>query len=161
MATLRQREQQDEPKNSELLAENEQVLHRLFDAVYSEGDLSVVEGLVPADVRAYCAGTERTYQGVSGLKAHAARLRAIFHGLTFDVEEFHRTPGGFVMGLTATGRFERAFGGVRPSCRMGSVGQEPGGPMVTMTGAVEGVVTDGQLLELAFDWDLEALRAQG
>lgn len=160
MATLQQRDQQDEPKNSDLLAETEQALHRLFDVVYSEGDLSVVEGVVPADVRGYCAGTERTYHGVSGLKAHAARLRAVFHGLTVEVNGFHRTPDGFVMGLMATGRFERAFGGVRPSCRMGSVGEEPGGPMVSMTGAVDGEVTDGQLAELAFDWNLESLRAQ-
>lgn len=160
MATLQQRDQRDDPTSSVLLTETAQALHRLFDAVYSEGDLSVVERVVTADVRGYCTGTESTYRGLSGLKAHAARLRATFHGLTFEVNEVHRTPEGVVVGLTATGRFERAFGGIRPSCRMGAVGEEPGGPLVTMAGTVAGEVTDGQLSELAFDWDLEALRAQ-
>lgn len=160
MAALQHQETRDDSASSDLRAETEQSLHRLFDAMYSEGDLSVAGEVVPANVRGCCAGTEKTYQGVSGLKAHAARLRATFPGLTFGVDEVHRTPAGFVAGLTATGRFERAFGGVQPSYRMRSVGEEPGGPRVTMAATVKGEVTDGQITELAFDWDLEALRAQ-
>lgn len=149
----------DQPDTA-LSAETERSILRLFEAVYSGGDLGVAEEVLGADARGYCAGTEKTYHGVSGLKAHAARLRATFAGLTVDLDEVHRTPDGFVASVTARGRFERAFGGIHPSCRMGAAGEEPRGPSVTMAGSVEGTTTDGRLSELEFDWNLAALRTQ-
>lgn len=160
MAAQQQLEQQDGPTSSFQLAAAEQVLHRLFDVVYSEGDLRVTEEVVGDTLRAHCAGTDRTYRGVSGLKAHAARLRNTFFGLTIEVNAVDRFPDGFVAELTATGRFERPLGGVQPTCQIGSAGEEPGGPRVAVAGSVEGTMTDGRLVELVFNWDFEALRAQ-
>lgn len=138
MAALQQPERQAGPTRSTLLAETEQSLHRLFDAVYNEGDLGVSEEVVGANHRGHCEGTDQAYQGVSGLKAHAARLRATFPGLTVEVGHVYLTPDGFAARLTATGRFERALGGVQPSCRMGAAGEEPGRPRVTVAGVCEG-----------------------
>lgn len=138
----------------------EALLRRLVDAVYSAGHLGVTEEILVGDAAGYCTGTRTSYDGVGGVKAHATRLRSTFPGLTLDIKEVHQTADGFEASVIATGRFERQFGGIQPSCQIGAPGEEPGGPHVRIPGTVRGRTADGRFSKLEFDWDLTALRTQ-
>lgn len=137
-----------------------QTVRRLFEQVYSEGDLAVARESVGSDFEGYCTGAGKTYHGVGGVKAHASRLRAAFAGLTVEVDEISPTPEGFEARVTASGRFERGFGGIEPSCVIGTAGEEPHGPTVTFTGVATGRITDGTLRDWTIEWDTDALRNQ-
>lgn len=158
MSALEQRERNAAHIGSDLTVEDEESLHRLFELVYSEGDLRAAQDLVASDVQGYCSGTVKAYRGVSGLKAHASRLRSVFHGLTVEIDDIRRSSDGFEARVTAMGRFERAFAGVQPPCVIGPAGAEPHGPKVRLDGVVSGTVSEGALRTFEIEWDLEALR---
>lgn len=146
--------------SSEGAVEDERVLRRLFDLVYSEGDLRVARELVAPGFRGYCSGTGDEYHGSSGVKAHASRLRSAFPGLTVEIDGLRRTSAGFEASLVVQGRFERAFGGIEPTCVIGPAGDEPHGPRVTLAGVVSGTMAGGQLREWDIEWDLKGLPDQ-
>lgn len=160
MSTLEHRELSAATTRGDPTAEDGDIVYRLCEQVYSEGNLSMAEELVAADFHGHCAGTSEDYHGVSGLKAHASRLRATFPGIAVEIDELRSTEEGFEGQLTAGGRFERAFGDVDPRCVIGAAGEEPGGRMVEITGVVSGALAEGQLRHCTFDWDIDALRDQ-
>lgn len=132
-------------------------LERLFDQVYSNGDLAAAGTVMAPGARLSCGGTGQTYRGISGVKAHASRLRLTFAGLTVSVEAVRRTATGFEADLTVVGRFERPFGGVEPACVIGDAGTEPHGPEVHLSGTVVGSMTGRRLDRCALSWDLAPL----
>lgn len=145
---------------NDLTARNERAIRRLFEEVYSRGELQTVEDLVAPDYIGYCSGISDTYRGPSGLKSHATRLRAAFFGLRFDIDEVRGTPDRVEVLWTATGRLERAIMGVQPAPTMGPSGQEPGGPELAVTGVTSLRMTGGKVRESYMDWDLDGLWAQ-
>lgn len=160
MSTIEQAERSTATPSSTPAVEDGHVFHRLVERVYSEGELSTAEELVADDFHGHCAATSEDYHGVTGLKAHASRFRAAFPGLTAEIDDLRSTPLGFEARLTMEGRFERAVGGVEPTCVIGAAGEEPGGRMVQISGVVSGRLADGQLRHCDFDWDIDALRNQ-
>lgn len=160
MATSQHRDTIAGSAQTDLSAENELCLRRLFEEVYSQGDLKVLDKLVDPEFEGYCAGLRRPVQGVSGLKAHAARLRSTFARLDIEVDEIRRTANGVKIQLNASGRFEREFGGIQPTCGVGPAGVEPHGPEVSVPGVAIGTMRDGQLSGWDLDWDFGALRTQ-
>lgn len=161
MSTLQLSEPRTAPPGGELTYDKKQALHRLFESVYSDGDLTVARELVDQEFRSHCPGTGEVYHGVSGLKAHASRLRMTFPGLTVEIDELRSTRVGFEARLTAEGRFERSFGDVDPKCVIGPAGEEPGGPTVNVSGVVSVVFAEGHLRHCDFNWDIEGFRDQG
>lgn len=159
-STLQHTDSTADTQGGGLSVDDQQSLHRLFEEVYSKGRLSVVDELVAPGLNGYCTGMGKTVEGVSGLKAHAARLRSTFTGLDIRIDDLRRTSDGFVARLSARGRFERVFGGIQPRCVIGPAGEEPHGPRVTVSGIVTGSMSEGRLIEWDFDWDFGALRNQ-
>lgn len=160
MSTLQSSESRAVNTGNELTAQNERAVRRLFERVYSGGELPAVKDLVAPDYLGYCTGVSDTYLGPAGVKSHATRLRAAFFGLRFDIDDIRGTPDGIVVQWTATGRLERAIMGVHPACNIGRSGEEPGGPEVTVSGRTSLKMTGGKVRESYIDWNLDELRAQ-
>lgn len=160
MSTIEHGDSSTPTSTGQFSVETEQALHRLFERVYSEGDLTVAGEVVAADFEGRCTGTSEPFHGVVGVKEHASRLRSALAGLTVEIDDLRRTPEGFQARLTAQGRFERPFSGVEPTCVIGRAGEEPRGPTVTISGELSGRVTAGALSGFDIEWDIEALRNQ-
>lgn len=160
MSTIEHSDSSTPSPAGQFSVETEEVLHRLFERVYSEGDLTVAGDVVATDFEGRCSGTTEPFHGIAGVKEHASRLRSAFVGLTVEIDDLRRTPEGFQARLTAEGRFERPFAGVEPTCVIGRAGEEPRGPTVTIAGDVSGRVTGGALSGFDIEWDIDALRNQ-
>lgn len=161
MSTLQSSESSAVETQGELTPTNERAILRLFEQVYSGGELLDVEDIVAPDYRGYCSGTRATYHGRSGVKSHVARLRAAFYGFEFHIHDIQGISDGIAVRWTVTGRLERPVMGLQPECIIGRKGEEPGGPDVTVTGRTSLKMTNGKVRESLMYWDLGELLAQG
>lgn len=157
MSTLQSKVERTGTPRNELSGETEQVVRRLFEEVYAGGELQVAAEIVTPDYVGYCTGTGAVYSGPAGLKEHAARVRSSLFELSIRVDAVHGTAERFLVVWTATGRLERPFGGIQPSCVIGPAGDEPGGPTVSIDGVLEGTARDGDLQEARMTWLLDDL----
>lgn len=139
---------------------NRAVVRRLFERVYSKGDLSLVDELVATDFVGYSTETADAYLGPEGVKTHMSRLRAAFHGFTIDVDAIHVEGDTFEVAWTARGVQERRFLGVEPTCTIGRAGEEPRGTRIAVPGVATGRITNGKIHESEMVWDVEVLRNQ-
>lgn len=160
MSTLQSNESGGAHSRPDLTADHTQLIHRLFEQVYSEGRLHIAADLVDSEFVGTCTGTNDSYHGPGGVKTHATRLRAAFYDLTFTVDTLRATPVGIEVRWTARGRLERPIMGISPDCSIGPAGAEPGGPDITVSGRSRLTVSGEKVRESHMDWDVAALHAQ-
>lgn len=141
----------------ELSPDHGRLLTRLYETVYSNGNLAETEDLVAEDYTGYCTGTNETYDGHTGLKAHVAKLRGAMFGFRIDINSISGPPDRFDVDWTAHGRLERPVFGLTPTCGVGPAGQEPQGPTVTLHGTTVGTIVDGKITETTMRWDIESV----
>lgn len=144
----------------ELAAEDVLTIDRLFEQVYSTGELHIVEELVAPTFRGYCTGTDDVFRGPDGAKSHVIRLRSAIVGLDFTLDDVQESSDGIEVQWTATGRLERPIMGVQPVCTIGRAGDEPGGPEVRVTGKTTAAMTEEVVRESVMEWNLDELRSQ-
>lgn len=140
--------------------EDRAVVRRLFEQVYSKGDLSIVDELVASDFVGYSTESSDTYHGPDGVKTHMSRLRAAFHGFTIEIDGLHVEGNTFEVSWTARGTHERRFLGVEPTCTVGQAGEEPHGNQIAVPGVTTGTIANGKIHESKMIWDVAALRHQ-
>lgn len=134
--------------------DHERLLRRLFDEVYSNGDLSIMKDLIAPEFVGYSPATDDVYLGQNGAKLQVSKVRSAVFGLTIDVNEVRAADGEFEVHWTAQGRLERPFNGFEPSCSIGDAGEEPHGPPFSKTGITKGRISDGQIRELRMSTEL-------
>lgn len=133
-------------------------IHRLFDAVYSHGRLDETSEVIASEYVGYCSGTNDTYHGPAGVKAHAAKLRGALFEFSITIEDLAATPQGFEATWTSRGRLERPIMGLDPSVDIGAPGEEPHGQYVEIPGHTTGRITDGKIHDTTTTWALDQLR---
>lgn len=136
------------------------VVHRLFERVYSKGELLHVDDIVAPAVVLYSDELREAYVGSDGIGTHVKRLRRAFHGFTMEVDALHLSGESFVAEWTARGSHERPFMGVEPTCIVGGPGTEPHGKRIEVSGVAAGTIRNGVLTECRLEWDLATLRRQ-
>lgn len=147
-------------QRNELPANHGRLIRRLYETVYSNGTLTETKDLVAEDYTGYCTGSNETYHGPTGLKAHVARLRGAMYGFHIDIDSINGTPNRFEVNWTAHGRLERPALGLTPTCVVGPVGHEPRGPDVTITGSTIGTIEDGKITEATMRWNTESVNPE-
>lgn len=135
-------------------------IRRLFERVYSRGELIHLEDLVAEAAIVSDGATGETYLGLDGVRGHVAHLRRTFHGFAIEVQAIHVDGGTFEVEWLATGTHERRFMGIDPTCIIGAAGTEPHGPEIEVEGLARGTLRDGSIRTCRFDWDLATLRGQ-
>lgn len=148
-------------RNDERTAEPDPaVLGRLFEQVYSKGELLQVPELVAQDFVGHSTESADAYRGPDGVKAHASRLRRAFHGFTVDIDEIDVEGSTFEASWTARGTHERRFLGVEPTCVIGEAGEEPQGVRISVDGVARGTIRGDSIQEIEMVWDVAALEDQ-
>jgi len=140
--------------------ENRAVVRRLFERVYSKGDLSLVDELVASDFVGYSTESADAYRGPEGVKTHMSRLRGAFHGFAIEIDDIHVDGDTFEVSWTARGVHERRFLGVEPTCTVGPAGEEPHGNRIAVAGVTRGTIENGKVHESEMVWDGATLRQQ-
>lgn len=125
----------------------EQLVRRLFDAVYGTGELYHVDDLVAPDYVGQWPDAGDRIVGPAGVKTHATRFRLALARLTLDIDTVAVENDTFVARWTASGYLERPYLGVDPTGHMGRVGEEPHGPAVTLSGVTRGTFRSGSIVE--------------
>lgn len=136
------------------------VIRRLFERVYSKGDLSLVEELVASDFVGTSNESSERYLGPAGVKTHVSRLRGAFFGFTIEIEDISLDGDTFEVTWTARGTHERRFLGVDPTCPIGRAGEEPHGSRIAVGGVTRGTITNEEIHESEMVWDVKTLRHQ-
>lgn len=136
------------------------LLERLFRQVYSNGELSVADDVVAPEFVGRTSETDDPFHGPGGVKSHASRLRAAFHGFTVELDDVDVAGDVFEATWTATGTHERRFLGIEPALSVGAAGVEPHGTRVAVSGSATGRVGDGTIRTCRLEWDVTALRRQ-
>lgn len=136
----------------------ETAIRRLFERVYSTGELSQVDTLVASDCTAYSVEAATAYHGPAGMKTHVSRLRTAFGGFSIEIDALRDSGDAVAVEWTARGRHERPFVGVEPTCRVGAAGEEPHGPQVVVPGRASGRFAREQLREWRMEWNVDDLR---
>lgn len=136
------------------------VVRRLFERVYSKGDLRLVDELVASDCTGYSAESADAYLGPQGMKTHVIRLRTAFRGFTIEIDALHVAGEAVEVQWTARGTHERPFLDVEPTCNVGPAGEEPRGNRIAVTGSASGTLTDEGIREWVMRWNLDSLRHQ-
>lgn len=139
---------------------NQAVVRRLFECVYSKGDLELVDDLVTPDFVGYSAESSEAYLGPKGIRRHVIGLRAAFRGFTVELDGFHAEGDTFEASWTARGTHERRLLDIEPTCTVGRPGEEPHGNRIAVSGVATGTVRNGKVRENAMDWDVGELRRQ-
>lgn len=136
------------------------VIRRLFERVYSNGALSLVDELVTADFVGDSIESADTYVGPEGAKTHVIQLRTAFHGFTIEIDDLDVADDTFEVLWTARGTHERQLLGINPTCNIGQAGDEPHGNRFTVSGITTGTIQNGKIHEMEMVWDSETLRRQ-
>ncbi|MFB6302347.1 MAG: ester cyclase [Haloferacaceae archaeon] len=148
------------PKHDRIRNEARAVVLRLFERGYSKGELSLVTELVASDFVGYSTESSEAYLGPEGIKTHITRLRTAFHGFTIEIDDLQVEGDAFEVFWTAHGTHERRFMGVKPTCNIGQVGEEPHGNRIAVSGVTTGIVRNGKIHESEMVWDTKDLRRQ-
>lgn len=147
-------------KRGRVADEDRAVVHRLFERVYSKGELNLIDELVASDFTGYSTESSDLYLGPVGVKTHVRRLRTAFHGFTIEIDDLYVEGDTFEGSWTARGTHEQRYVGVEPTCTIGQAGEEPHGNRVTVTGVASGTIRNDKIHELRMRWDVETLRRQ-
>lgn len=139
---------------------NRAVVRRLFECVYSKGELELVDDLIAPGFVGYSAESSETYLGPEGIKTHVVGLRASLHGFAIEIDDFHAEGDTFEVSWTARGTHERRLLGIEPTCTVGRAGEEPRGNRIAVSGVATGTVRNGKVRENAMVWDVGELRRQ-
>jgi hypothetical protein len=134
-------------------------VRRLFERVYSTGELSFLDELVAPGFVGYGTDTPDAYHGPEGLREHVVRLRSAFFGPVFDLDEIDRFGNTWAATWTARGTHERPFLGAEPTCVVGRAGEEPHGRRVAVPGVSRVTVVDGRIDRHRMTWEEDRLRA--
>lgn len=147
-------------KRNQGTGEAEAIIRRLFERVYSKGELHCVDELIAPDYVGKSTVSVNGIRGPIGLKAHVIALRTAFHGFTITIDQLAVVGDIITVRWTACGTQEREFLGVEPTCAIGWAGEEPHGTVITVTGSTTGTITGGKLRESEMVWDRAELRLQ-
>jgi steroid delta-isomerase-like uncharacterized protein len=98
-----------------MVPENEAVVRRFMEEVWSEGRLSVAEELVAADHLHHLG--DDTLRGPGGIKEAATWLRTAFPDLRFEVDDLISDGDRVVLRWTARGTHRGTFADVAPTGR--------------------------------------------
>lgn len=129
-------------------ASNKAILRRLFEKVYTEGDLQVADAImVVGFVNHNPAPGEAS--GREGFKAFVAYLRRAFADFRITIEDQVAEEDKVVTRFTISGRHEGEFGGLPPS-----------GKLVSVPAMALHRIVDGQIREGWFNWDALGLMQQ-
>ena len=98
-----------------MVPENEAVVRRFMEEVWSQGRLSVADELVAADHRHHLG--DDTLSGPDGVKEAATWLRTAFPDLRFEVDDLISDGDRVVLRWTARGTHRGTFADVAPTGR--------------------------------------------
>lgn len=147
-------------KHDQVRDEDRAIVRRLFERVYSTGDLSLVDELVASDFVGDSTESSEAYLGPEGMKSHVSRLRGVFYGFTIEIDDLHVEDDTFEVSWIARGTHERRFLGIEPTVNVGQAGDEPHGNRIAVSGVATGTLTNGEIRENRIIWDEETLRRQ-
>lgn len=98
-----------------MVPENEAVVRRFMEELWSQGQLSVADELVAADHLHHLG--DDTLRGPDGIKEAATRLRTAFPDLRFEVDDLISDGDRVVLRWTARGTHRGTFADVAPTGR--------------------------------------------
>ena len=130
-----------------MVPENEAVVRRFMEELWSEGKLGVADELVAAD-HVHHLGDD-TLRGPDGIKGAATWLRTAFPDLCFEIDDLISDGDRVVLRWTARGTHRGTFADVAPT-----------GRHVAWTGCDWFRLRSGQLVEAFVMADGEALYDQ-
>jgi steroid delta-isomerase-like uncharacterized protein len=130
-----------------MVPENEAVVRRFMQELWSEGKLSVADELVSAD-HVHHLGDD-TLRGPDGIKGAVTWLRTAFPDLTFEIDDLMSDGDRVALRWTARGTHRGTFADVAPT-----------GRQVAWTGCDWFRLRSGQLVEAFVMADGEALYDQ-
>lgn len=139
---------------------NEAIIRRLFERVYSKGELYGVDELIAPGFVGSSIESADAYCGPDGLKSDVIRLRSAFGGFTIEIDDIQLTGGLFAVSWTARGTHEQRFQGIDPVCIVGEVGEEPHGTPITVAGVTEGLIREGKFRKGDMTWNWAEFRRQ-
>lgn len=96
---------------------NKALARRVFDEIWSQGELDLADELLAADFVGRPGGLGEPFRGPAGLKAFVGRLREGFPDITFVVEDMVAEGDLVATRWLATGTHDGEFMGIDPSNR--------------------------------------------
>jgi steroid delta-isomerase-like uncharacterized protein len=120
---------------------NKQILHRFFEELFNQGDLSVADEIVGATYLNHNAVPGET-PGREGLKAFVAYIRTAIPDIHFTIEDQIVAADKVVTRFSVSGTQQGEFAGIAPT-----------GKFVQITGINIHRVGDGQIHEAWLNWD--------
>lgn len=135
-------------------------VRRLFERVYSKGELNLVGELVTTDAIGHSAESTAVYAGPAGVRSHVIGLRTAFGGFSIEIDRFRGEGDGYEVAWTAVGTHERPYLGVSPTCTIDEAGEEPHGTPIAVEGVATVTIQDGKIHEWSMDMDLSELSHQ-
>ena len=96
---------------------NKALARRVFDEIWSRGELELADELLSADFVGRPGGLGEPFRGPAGAKAFIGRLREGFPDITFAVEEMIAEGDLVATRWLATGTHDGEFMGIEPSNR--------------------------------------------
>lgn len=147
-------------EHQQIMDEDEGVIRRLFERVYSKGELNIINEIAASDVIGYCSGTTESYLGPDSMKTHVKQIRATFQGFTINIDQLYVERDAFEVHWTARGSHEQLFINIDPTCNIGAVGEEPSGNRIAVSGVTTGIISNGKIREQKMDWNVEQLCQQ-
>jgi steroid delta-isomerase-like uncharacterized protein len=99
--------------------QNKQLVRRVFEEVYNQGNLDVVEDLASRDFVAH-SPTEDVY-GTDGVKQFVTDLRTAFPDLHTTIEDLIAEGDRVVARFTATGTHTGPYKGIPPTGKQGKI----------------------------------------
>lgn len=131
---------------------HEIIIRHLFEASLGSGNLTVAHNALAPDYMGHVAGMPDLPPGPAGFKRFVTRLRRAVFDLDVRIDDVVARDTDVMVHWTASGRHERPFLGVEPTCVVGDVGQEPGGKQVTLSAITIAQISGSRLQESRTEW---------
>jgi predicted ester cyclase len=102
--------------------ENKALARRVFDEVWSQGNLDLADEILTPDFVGRPGGLGEPFKGPAGAKEFIGRLREGFPDITFTIEDTIAEGDLVATRWTATGTHDGEFMGFEPTGRLATIG---------------------------------------
>lgn len=102
--------------------ENKALARRVFDEVWSQGNLDLADEILTPDFVGRPGGLGEPFKGPAGAKEFIGRLREGFPDITFTIEDTIAEGDLVATRWTATGTHDGEFMGFEPTGRRATIG---------------------------------------
>lgn len=141
-----------ESEPAEPVSANERMVRHVFEASLGSGNLSVISDALAPDYAGQVDGVPDLPRRPAGFERFVTQLRRALFDLDVTIDGVVARRADVVVRWTASGRQERPFLGVEPTCVVGDAGQEPGGKQMTLSAVTIARVEDSEIQESRTEW---------